>query len=526
MSNLYNKKDDFFRDKLTGHEFDAVPGAWEDMSKLLNQQQLIQGSGSSLWWSIPVLSAFLLSGIIGTGIYFKSSYDTNPISANLSTNQKLAVNNERASHTQRIDIPNRIKFNTTQNTTTTNILQDVTFNKPNITKLTNPNPIQPNTNKLTTTSTSNNATSPTNHTINTKKSIPSIERLAVVKSNDQKTKNQSNSSVNPDITTSSSNENHLTSNTTNETSLILADIINTEGAVAEPSLVNNKLLPTENTLEKSKTTRIITTNYFSKSTFLKQQKLTKITLPTEPIPFGVKATLKKHSFHPIKFSIFAGMSSQYLSSVNEFNFSPLVGIAASHKFAPRHGIRIGLHYKSITRKNRDANLENSELRYESGFVAAKSFLLKHLDLIELPISYQLYFSKFINLNAGIKAAWVVNHESTNPDYNNINTNQIGISNFNLGLLLGLEFNLNRNISLGVQYNQGLMNMTKNALSNEQQMMQLEESTGINSIEKQTALTNSGEIATPISEADYYQQLIRVPQQMYNSDVFLYLKYTF
>lgn len=523
MSNLYNKKDDFFRDKLTGHEFDAVPGAWEDMSKLLNQQQLIQGSGSSLWWSIPVLSALLLSGIIGTGIYFKSSYDTNPISA---ANQKLVLNNEGASSTQSTDILNRIKSNPTQNTATTNNLQDLTFNKPNITNLTPPNPVLPNTSTLTTTSTSNNATSPTNYTVNTNKSIPSIEPSAVVKPNDQKTKILSSSSVNPDITTPSSNENYLTSNTTNETSLILADKINTEGAVADPSPVNNKPLPTENKLEKTKTTRIITINYFSSSTFLKQQKLTKITPPTEPIPFGVKASLKKQAFHPIRFSIYAGMSSQYLASVNEFNFSPLVGIAASHKFAPRHGIRIGLHYKSISRKNRDANLENSELRYESGFVAAKSFLLKHLDLIELPISYQLYFNKFINLNAGIKAAWVVNHESSNPDYNNININQIGISNFNLGLLLGVEFNLNRNICLGIQYNQGLMNMTQNALSNEQQMMLLEESTGVNSTEKQTALTNSGEIATPITEADFYQQLIRVPYRLHNSDVFMYLKYTF
>jgi deoxyadenosine/deoxycytidine kinase len=54
MTDFYKNNDDQIRDKLTEHEFSQVSGAWDNMSKLLDQQHtvpkaLVVGGGRCLW---------------------------------------------------------------------------------------------------------------------------------------------------------------------------------------------------------------------------------------------------------------------------------------------------------------------------------------------------------------------------------------------------------------------------------------------------------------------------------------------
>lgn len=568
MSNLYKNNDDFLRDKLSGHEFESVPGAWDDMSNLLNQQKLIQSSGKSLWWSIPILSAVILTGVIGTGIYFKSNiYSSNQLAQqptvinDLKTSKQAKQSVEKTADIAATNVAKQARFselNPTNNTNkSTTILpgqdlvdQPLTTNSRTIEATTSANK------KLAATSNSptivpqvnqqlRNATTTSNQTDNSSSGEQINQTLNSVNTNhipernvqlDAADKSAFRAYINQESNNFLKTSNSKTSSDkpiekkviTTSTDVLLKNKADNRQSLSTFEQVFPTNLPANTEAEEppSKKVKTVIINQFSRSTFLKQQKLKKIENPTEPVSFGVNTDLSNRRICPIKFSIFGGISGQYVSSINEFNFAPTVGLAGSYKIAARHGIRLGIQYKSISRNNRQADLETTELRYDAGLIASKSYMLQHLDLLEMPLSYQFYFNKFINLNTGIKAAWVVNHKSSNVAFDELKATELGIANFNLGLLLGIEFNINRHFTIAIQYNQGLLNLSSQGQLNEQQMMETEENMGINSVEKQTALTNQGEALTPVFDTGYQQQLVRVPYRLYNSDIMFLLTYTF
>lgn len=568
MSNFYKNNDDFLRDKLSGHEFESVPGAWDDMSNLLNQQKLIQSSGNSLWWSIPILSAVILTGVIGTGIYFKSNADL----SNQLAQQPIVINDLKTSNqakqtvettadiaatnaTKQTRFSDIIPTNNTSKTTTAPPVQDL-LDEPVTTHSRTIEPTTSANKKLAATSNSNtiatqvnqqvrNAKTASNQTDNSSSDEQINQTLNSVNTNHIPERNvqldaADKSAFRAYINQESNNFLKTSTSKTQTDKSIEKQVITTEPDVLLTNKADNTQslstsrqasqtnlpITTEAEEPPSKKIKTIIINQFSRSTFLKQQKLKKIENPTEPVSFGVNTDLSNRRICPVKFSIFGGISGQYVSSINEFNIAPTVGLAGSYKIAARHGIRLGVQYKSIGRNNRQADLETTELRYDAGLIASKSYMLQHLDLLEMPLSYQFYFSKFINLNAGLKAAWVVNHKSSNAAFDELKATELGIANFNLGLLLGIEYNINRHFTIAIQYNQGLLNLSSQGQLNEQQMMEAEENMGINSVEKQTALTNQGEVLSPVFDTGYQQQLVRVPYRLYNSDIMLLLTYTF
>ncbi|MCP4442255.1 MAG: PorT family protein [Aureispira sp.] len=70
MNHLYNNNDDKLRSKLTEHEFNIMPGAWDDMANRLDHYDF-QPKAGGWWWSFPIIGVSLLVGSLAIGNYWK-----------------------------------------------------------------------------------------------------------------------------------------------------------------------------------------------------------------------------------------------------------------------------------------------------------------------------------------------------------------------------------------------------------------------------------------------------------------------
>lgn len=70
MNHLYNNNDDKFRSKLTEHEFNIIPSAWDDMANRLDQHDF-HPKTSGWWWSFPIIGISLLVGSLSISSYWQ-----------------------------------------------------------------------------------------------------------------------------------------------------------------------------------------------------------------------------------------------------------------------------------------------------------------------------------------------------------------------------------------------------------------------------------------------------------------------
>ena len=277
-----------------------------------------------------------------------------------------------------------------------------------------------------------------------------------------------------------------------------------------------------------KSPKIKTIYQYSTSTYndLQVNKTKPIDHKQTPLNFGIGDEIISNNKCPLKLNVYGGVSGKVFGHSKEFSVMPTVGLSTSYRVAPRHSIEAGLQYKSINKSENIVGNEYAELRYFIGTNSSKSYNLERMDLLELPLSYHLHLNPIVNIQAGIKGVWLFNTKTSNPEFDSKTNEELGIASFDLGVLLGLEFNLSKHWAIGIQYNIGLLNLTQQGELRQEQLIQKESGMGINTTEKMDALSTQGELVVPVTENNPQQEMIRLPENLHNNDVQVLLKYTF
>lgn len=480
MTDFYKNNDDQIRDKLSQHEFEPITGAWDSMSKLLDQQQIVPKRTLAWWWSVPLVAA-ALSGIIVLGFYGHKE----------ETQDKLAAHNEP------FTVIPKNKKSSTKSTEDALALTE-TNSSASISNHTTINP-------TTISSTNTTRHSKNNVTINNKNKIATKTVLT--------NKNKKTAATN------------LVQNTVKKEELIIDNNINNKLNDGININVTN-LENTESNTKKVKTTRtIISYQYSTTPLRALQEKRKKLAEPTSTIPtFGIGNNIEKRK-SPIKVGILAGVTSKIYASNKQLSMSPSAGLSFSYKVAPRHAIQTGLQYKSI---GRAFNSNASEILSHTNTATnstSTAYSLSRIDMLELPLVYQFYVHKNCNLQAGIKASYLFNVETNNPEFNTKKNEDLGLANFDFGMLLGVEYCFNKHWSMVLQYSLGFINLSQKGQQKQDKAFALESAAGYDTSNKKEALSCDGELIVPVSNQQH-EELLRLPNQLHNNDIQLLLKYTF
>ncbi|MBL4650772.1 MAG: PorT family protein [Aureispira sp.] len=478
MTDFYKNNDNLLRDKLTQHEFAQTPNAWENMSALLDQHPVVAKRAAGYWWSVPFVTAAALAGVIGLGMHFAPNQ-----TQAMTTNGAITQQNPTESA-----LPQAPKVSKQLTALAAPIQELKQLEQPLV---------EAKQNKIAATAIASKKTT-------VKKKATTKQTLLTAGSS---TTNQKNpailSVVNVSAPTNKTQEVENTSITTNLT-----------------SLTKNK--KTLNTKRRVKTTRTEIIYQYSTTPLRALQEKRRLMEKQKTIgTFGIgdELNIKKS---PLKVSIFGGASAKLYRSTKDFSVMPFAGVSASYRIAKHHGIRTGVQYKSM------GNLtQNSSLQLDSGTgIYSNTATIKRIDLLEIPLVYQFHPHPKYNIQTGVKGAWLMNTETTNPELNNLSNAEMGISDFDFSLLLGMEYCFNDHWAVGVQYSLGLINLTKGAADLHQEEVQATMDAEIDPQYNIQSLDDNGELMVPVSTGNVQNQSLKVPNQLRNNDVQLLLKYTF
>ncbi|BDS12952.1 porin family protein [Aureispira anguillae] len=489
MTDFYKNNDDLLRDKLTQHEFAPIPNAWENMSALLDQQQVVPKRAAGYWWSIPFVTAAALAGVIGLGVYLHSTPTTASPAAPILAKQnakttttvdaKPVIASAPQEHQQALIIKNVGAINNT-NSDNTNPLGSTTV------KSAKKNPV--------TRSKSASSKQPVQTVSRTKKSA--TKKKAVVNE--------------PIINKTTINSNSHNNN------------VALENAIKEVTTKENK-----RSKPRVKTTRTEVIYQYSLTPLRALQSKRKAMEQQNTIGnFGIGDELNTKK-SPLKVGVFGGASAKVYRNSQKLSVMPYAGVNASYRVAKHHGVQVGLQYKSMGRlPNPKNNSENNAITYTVGTKTSQSHVLNRIDMLEMPLVYQFHPHPRYNVQAGVKAAWLFNTESTSPELNPLSNKEMGLADFDFSILLGMEYCFNKHWSVGLQYSIGLVNLTQQAKAKHDESIQADLSSGVDPQGKIQALSDVGELLVPVAEGVDHQQMIRLPNQLHNNDVQLLLKYTF
>lgn len=483
MTNFYKNSDDLLRDKLTQHEFAQVPGAWDSMSQLLDQQPVVAKRAGGWWWSIPIVAVVTLSGVIGLGVYW------NQASTTIAENQPV-VASPVSSVSSQSTITQKPK--SVAATTTITPKEVIVTEKAATPVATAPAIAQPS--KVKTTKTAAKPATVVNAVTTTtveKTNAPAIEATA---------------SANKQAAPEDASDNVAVVNAVNNSS---------------PNINNNQRK------HRVKTTRTIVRYQYSMTPLraLQEKRKKALQQQTNINNFGIGDDLNKPS-SPIKVGVYGGVSAKHYGATKDFSVMPYGGVDASYKFAPRHGVQVGLQYKSMGQLPTAANQETSMLQYQSGNTFSQAHSINRVDMLEIPLVYQFYPHRNYNIHAGIKGSWLFNTETTSDFLNQLSNEELGIANFDVGILLGMEYCFNKHWSVGLQYSLGFLNLTQQAENMHHSGIQSDQAMGVNTQEKVESLTRTGELMVPVISDGENQQILRLPQKLHNNDIQVRLKYTF
>lgn len=500
MTDFYKHNDNLLRDKLTQHEFAPDPAAWDKMATLLDHKQVVPQRAAGWWWSIPLVAAAALTGVISLGVYLNAEQP-------MQNQQELLLTSEQRSHSAQAQEQNVVHNTTnTNNNNTVNTKNTVAQNTKQVEA-----PIAPIAQKAT-------------------QKQKQAEAPAVVKVTDKKAastkatakatiaKVDAGSPKQPTTTPSSTPANQKANATAAESqdNVALANLIE-ENKTAGTTAVSKKY--------PIKKTRTIVRHQYSITPLRALQQQRKALQQQNTIgTFGIGDEVTKNT-SPVKIGIYGGASTKIYGKTNEVSVMPFGGVSASYKVAPRHGLQAGLQYKSMGRLPSSANLNDAHI-FASPNNSSQSHNMIRIDMLELPLVYQFYLHHQFNIHAGIKGAWLFNAESSNPEINNMTNDEMGLANFDIGVLVGMEYCFNKHWSLGLQYSLGLINLTQKAEEMHNSGVQKDIDNGVNSAEKIESLSSTGELLVPVRQENNQQMLLRLPSKLHNNDVQLSLKYTF
>jgi hypothetical protein len=470
MTDFYKKNDNLLRDKLTQHEFVQNPNAWENMSALLDQHPIVAKRAIGYWWSVPFVTAAALAGVIGLGMYFT------PNSMQAATSNG-SIAEQAAKGAIIPDAPKVSKQFTEVITPVQELKQPL---------------VQAKQSKVI-------AASPIAYReTTTKKKTVAKQTL---------------------LTAGDSNK--------NQNDPVVLSVANVSTPVAETQEVENTSATTKNTKVpnskyKVKTTRTeIIYQYSTTPLRALQEKRNLMEKQNKIGNFGIGDELDTKK-SPLKASVFGGASAKVYGSTKDFSVMPFAGVSASYRIAKHHGIRTGVQYKSIGNVT-----QNSKLQTEPATAMySNTGTIKRIDLLEIPLVYQFHPHPKCNIQTGVKGAWLMNTETTDPELNNLSNTEMGISDFDFSLLLGMEYCFNEHWAVGMQYSLGLLNLTQGASDMHKEEVQATRDAGADPMYNIQSLDNNGELIVPINTETVQNQSLKVPNQLRNNDVQLLLRYTF
>lgn len=485
MTDFYKNNDNLLRDKLTQHEFVQTPDAWENMSALLDQHPIVAKRAIGYWWSVPFVTAAALAGVIGLGMHFTPN-QTQAATPNTAIAQQ---------NTTESVFPIAPKTTKLLTTVTAPIQKSEQLKQP----LAETTPfVEAKQSKVVATAT---AIASKKTTVKKKAASKKILSTAGASTKSQK---------NPAILFAA-----IPSTPTDKTQAVE----NTSLATAS---TNDSKTPNTNTKRRVKTTRTEIIYQYSTTPLRALQKKRQLMEKQKTIGnFGIgdELNIKKS---PLKASIFGGASAKVYGSTKDFSVMPFAGVSASYRIAKHHGIQTGVQYKSMGNVT-----QNSSKPLDTGTgTYSNTATIKRIDLLEIPLVYQFHPHPKYNIQTGVKGAWLMNTETTSPELNNLSNTELGISDFDFSLLLGMEYCFNDHWSVGVQYSLGLINLTKGAADMHQEEVKATMDAGNDPQYNIQSLDKNGELIVPVSTDNVQNQSMKVPNQLRNNDVQLLLKYTF
>lgn len=488
MNKFYNNDDDFLRNKLVDHEFDALPQAWEQMSALLDSQPIMaKRSAGYYWWGLPI--AALIIGA-ASGIYY---YNNQP--AVLTTPSVVA---SQATTPMALQTPVNIDNapSTVQTSVPTTLQSATTLSTP-----------------LATSSTSNNSVA----TAPSKEAAPTPTTAAIFATVSRST----NTTTATALPTTAKETNSSTSTTAAASS---SEEASKNENIEQIISINTAPITTPKILSEEQQHHVIKRrteiiHQYSTTPLRALQEKRQQELGT----FGIKeeVSFKKS---PIKFGVVVGASAQMPAiSPQKVAFRPVLGAQVGGKFAKHHGIQAGVQYKNLS-VDMNPSIAQSSYTGDQNQQTSTAHHIKGIHTLEFPVVYKLHPHPKYNLQAGVKPTVLVGVDSEASKSVNVAPASIGLSSWDLGLTLGAEYAWDENWSVSVQYTLGLMNLAQDAQALHDQQ-QRNNSLSSDPIPAQ-AISKENELLIPAGSNQAVSHFVRVPAQIRNSDVQLLLKYTF
>lgn len=493
MTNFYNNNDDSLRKKLTEHEFDLVPKAWDQMAQLLDQQAVPPKRVGGYWWSVSVLVIAALSGVVSVGMYLRP--DSVAEAPNIKAVQKAAVqpaslnsSNRQFKSLESISAPAKSQSNpATQPTQVAPKTLDVT-----------PAPTSPASKKAANTTVGPLASANTPTVQKEEPSTTSTPKKAANEINTTSDLDQNQGMIdmieNPEVGTTDANT-----------------------TIATPSKY------------PVKKTRVEVIHQYSTTPLRALQERRKLAEQRNtPVgDFGIGTSLNTKQ-SPIKASVFGGTAIKQFKHSNALSILPTAGVAATYRLAKQHSIQAGLQYKNTSILHHPINLINPEPTASQAFMDSPFSTVERLDMLELPLVYQFHPHAKVRLQAGVKGTWIFNAD-LGENIGQVNPTDLGMNNLDLGVLIGMEYCFNKHWSVAVQYNLGLFN-----LLNKQAVTYVTEditryymNAGLDHNAVREHTTNTKEMLVPYaSSLESGQQLIRLPSELNNNDLQILVRYTF
>lgn len=398
MNHFYNNKEDALRDKLLRHEFAPVPGAWDQMAKLLDDQAPVTTRATRKawwWWSA---TALLLTGSIIGGTYLLETRPAVTTVPAIKTPVHKQVSKSTMLATHPVAAP---------------VLQQPTQQIPVVSSV-----------KETSTGA---LVAPSEEPMGEGDDLAASDRTS------------------PRVSSSAQ---------TNATPKLLVEEqpVTTvdEEQVPEATVQEAQTKLNKKDLPILKRRTEIIYQYSTTPLRTLQQKRQQLTpsYQGEVGDFGITEELK-HSSRPLQASLYAGGSIQASKQLQSIQLRPVVGVQADYRLSKHHGIQLGAQYRSMA----------THLPQNSGIIDPSNQTKNQLiavDAIEIPISYQLHPHPRYHLKAGVTTSLLVNAQTS--ETGNMPVQDLSISPVGVSLLVGAEYEINKHWSVALQYNYGLLDV--------------------------------------------------------------------
>jgi hypothetical protein len=478
MKQFYDNQDDDMRSRMSDHEFDMVPGAWDKMEHKLNKLELPSMSKNLVPWLS--LSAMML-GVSGLMFYYwyQMPYGKNDIILQKENIElkgaELAEKKIVSSESNTVKLESVAKAGTAVNTNSGKLPEnDLTKNRDVKNRIIDPAIIS--------------------------QSIKSDR--PIIASLPQKL----------DPLAMQYNEN-----------------IFSENNYPVEKKTDNNFTAVED-VETAYLTNVEHLENIQNISVLKIEN--KATLPLAKrvdTPLLVLKTPHSIPVKKLKIGLAAGLNTKIYTD-NDYSIAPAAGIFVRRYFNARYAIQGELQYKMLLKKKQnqaeEASLMNMQMDVDPSVEilmqnrTAEVHRIKEMHMIELPVSFVYRLHKKHNISLGINTAYLFGVKSSKSEINNLSEKELGFSSIDLGALAGYEFNLNKNISIAVSYNVGFLNLARNVSKRQQEMMHSNPTYRMNNSSTEEACL------MPIQLNDQEQVFFEAPNNLYNNDAKLMLRYSF